>query len=165
VAYMPGDNNLPLENTRTDAVEAVLGGHSNIKVVAQPEAGYLRDTGLKAAQDVLQAHPDIDVIASSGDQPILGAEQAVKSAGRSDQVALIGSGASRDGVEAVKEGRWFGSIVWLPQSFGEKGAEFAIKAARGEEVPRSFLPWKELSPIAPAATKDSVDDFEGQWDA
>jgi ribose transport system substrate-binding protein len=164
VAYMPGANNLPLEKVRTDAVKAVLAESSNIEVVAEPEAGYLRDTGLKAAQDVLQSNPDVDVIASSGDQPILGAEEAVKSAGLSDQVALIGAGASRDGVEAIKAKRWFGSIVWLPQSIGEKAAEFAIKAARGEKVPSALSPWKELSPIGEFATQDNVAEFEGEWD-
>jgi ribose transport system substrate-binding protein len=165
VAYMPGDNTLPLEIVRTDAVKEVIAKSPNIKLVATPSGGYDRDAGLKAAQTVLTGHSDVLAIGASGDQPILGAEQAVNAAGKQGRVALIGSGASIEGVQAIRDGRWYGSIVWLPETFGAKGTEFAIDAVRGQTPPASLVP-ETLSPVGPLATRESLaksPSFKGQW--
>ena len=48
--------------------------------MASVEGGYTQETGLKAAQNVLQAQPDVDVMIGSS-QAIAGAEQAIEDAG------------------------------------------------------------------------------------
>ena len=59
VAYLQGFRALPLDNARTEAVLAGLEAAENVEVVASPEGGYTQATGLAAAQDVLQANPDV----------------------------------------------------------------------------------------------------------
>ena len=163
VAYLQGFRALPLDNARTEAVLAGLEAAENVEVVASPEGGYTQATGLAAAQDVLQANPDVDVIIGSS-QAILGAEQAVEDAGLTGQVALIGNGAPRQAVAAVKEGRWFAVWADAETSAGKEAASVAIRAARGEEVPSSVDTTK-LVPT-PFGTADNLpEDFEGQWDA
>jgi ribose transport system substrate-binding protein len=162
VAYLEGFRALPLDNARTSAVMDVLEGDENIEVVTSVEGGYTQASGLAAAQDVLQAHPDVNVIVGSS-QAIAGAEQAVDDAGRTGEVMLIGNGAPRQAVQAVKEGRWF--AVWLDaeRDAGKKAAELAIRAARGEEVPSSFNANTLLE--TPFGTAENIpEDFEGQWD-
>ena len=158
VAYLEGFKALPLDNARTDAVKAALGKAANVKLVASVEGGYTQDTGLKAAQNVLQAHPDVNVMIGSS-QAIAGAEQAVKDAGA--KVKLIGNGGSRQAVEAVKSGRWFATYVIAEKSAGAKAAELAIKKAKGQEVPASF---DTRTLQEPKGTKESLGDFEGQYD-
>jgi ribose transport system substrate-binding protein len=158
VAYLEGFKALPLDNARTDAVKAALGKAPNVKLVASVEGGYTQDTGLKAAQNVLQAHPDVNVMIGSS-QAIAGAEQAVKDAGA--KVKLIGNGGSHQAVAAVKSGRWFATYVIAEKSAGAKATELAIKKAEGEDVPSSF-DTRELQ--EPRGTKDSLGDFEGQYD-
>ena len=163
VAYLQGFRALPLDNARTEAVLAGLEAAENVEVAASPEGGYTQATGLAAAQDVLQANPDIDVIIGSS-QAILGAEQAVDDAGLTGQVALIGNGAPRQAVTAVKEGRWFAVWAEVETSAGKEAASVAIRAARGEEVPSS-VDTSKLVPT-PFGTADNLpEDFEGQWDA
>ena len=65
VAYLEGFKALPLDNARTEAVKAALGEAPNVEVVASVEGGYTQESGLKAAQNVLQAHPDVDVMIGS----------------------------------------------------------------------------------------------------
>lgn len=161
VAYLPGDNNLPLEKARTDGVKRVVAKEDNIRLSANKEAGYLSDTGLKTAQDVLQATPDVDVIASN-DQAITGATQAVKQAGRDGEVRLIGGGASKQAVKQIRNGTWYGAVVNVPTSEGRVGAQTAIKAARGEKVPIERNS-DELSPVGPTVTKKNLGDFMGEW--
>lgn len=158
VAYLEGFKALPLDNARTEAVKAALGAAPNVKLVASVEGGYTQDTGLKAAQNVLQAHPDVNVMIGSS-QAIAGAEQAVEDAGA--DVELIGNGGSRQAVEAVKSGRWFATYVIAEKSAGAKATELAIKKAEGEDVPASF-DTRELQ--EPKGTKEGLGDFEGQYD-
>lgn len=158
VAYLEGFKALPLDNARTDAVKAALGKAANVKLVASVEGGYTQDTGLKAAQNVLQAHPDVNVMIGSS-QAIAGAEQAVKDAGA--KVKLIGNGGSRQAVAAVKSGRWFATYVIAEKSAGAKATELAIKKAKGEDVPASF---DTRTLQEPKGTKQSLGDFEGQYD-
>jgi ribose transport system substrate-binding protein len=163
VAYLQGFRALPLDNARTEAVLAGLEAADNIEVVASPEGGYTQATGLAAAQDVLQANPDVNVIIGSS-QAILGAEQAVADAGLTGKVALIGNGAPRQAVAAVKEGRWFAIWADVEASAGKEATEVAIRAARGEEVPTSVDTTK-LLPTPLGTAENLPEDFEGQWDA
>jgi ribose transport system substrate-binding protein len=158
VAYLEGFKALPLDNARTEAVKAALEKGPNVEIVASVEGGYTQESGLKAAQNVLQAHPGVDVMIGSS-QAIAGAEQAIEDAGA--EVALVGNGGSRQAVQAVKEGRWYASYVAAEKSSGAKAAELAIAAARGEEVPASFDTRDLQDPIG---TKENLGSFEGQYD-
>jgi ribose transport system substrate-binding protein len=162
-AFMPGLSTLPLDAVRVTAMEEVLAGHPSVELVAIVDGGYLADPAYAATQDILAAHPDIDVIATGGDQMTVGAELAIDDAGLTDQVLLTGNGASRPGVSAVKEGRWFATYVNVPIQEGRMAAELAIRAVRGETVPTSVNE-EDLSPIGPVATQETVGDFEGEWE-
>ena len=158
VAYLEGNPQLPLDSARTEAVEAALAEAPNVELVATVTGGYTQADGLKAGQNVLQAHPDVDVIVGSS-QAIAGVQQAVEDAGK--DVALIGNGGSRQAVSAVKSGDWFGAYVIAEKSSGAKAAELAIAAAKGEDVPSSF-DTRELQ--EPRGTKDTLGDFTGEYD-
>jgi len=163
VAYLEGFKALPLDNARTKAFTDTLKSHATIELVASVEGGYTQASGLAAAQDVLQAHPDVQVIVGSS-QAILGTEQAVNDAGMGGKVLLIGNGAPRAAVTAVKEGRWFAIFIDAEATAGKQAATIAIKAARGETVPTS-VDTAALMPT-PLGTKENIpEDYEGQWDA
>ncbi|MFW6695103.1 sugar ABC transporter substrate-binding protein [Streptomyces sp. MAR4 CNX-425] len=130
VAYLEGLKALPLDNARTEAVVETLKSGSGIEVVARVEGGYTRESGRTAMQDVLQAHPGVDVVIGSS-QAVLGAEKAADG----KDITYVGNGASRQAVSAVKEGRWYG-IPYLPvTTSGAKAVELGMAHARGEDVP------------------------------
>ena len=124
VAYLEGFKALPLDNARTAAVKAALTSSPNVQIVASVEGGYTQATGLKAAQNVLQAHPDVNVMIGSS-QAIEGATQAIKDAGLTGKVALIGNGGSTQAVAAVKDGSWFACYIIAEKSSGAKAAQLA----------------------------------------
>lgn len=147
LAYLQGFKSLPLDNARTQAVMQTLHTAPNVKVVASPEGGYTQASGLKAAQDVLSAHPDVNVIIGSS-QAIEGTQQAVKSAGKlpsspaqlkqPNTIKLIGNGGSCQAVKAVKAGQWYAAYVIAERSSGQKATQLGIRAANGAKVPQSF---------------------------
>ncbi len=163
VAYLEGFKALPLDNARTKAFTAKLTSDSNVKLVASVEGGYTQASGLTAAQDVLQAHSDVQVIVGSS-QAILGAEQAVSDAGLTGKVLLIGNGSPKAAVTAVRDGRWFAVYADAEATSGKVAATLAIMHARGETVPTS-IDSSTLLPT-PLGTKENLPaGFTGQWDA
>ncbi len=166
VGYLNGVQALTIDQDRVEAIGAVLADHPEIEIVANQEAFYLQDTGYQVAQNMLQANPGIDVFATSGDQMMLGAEQAAIDAGLEGKILLVGNGTGERGFEAIKEGRWFADYADIPFTMGQIAGEIAIKAVRGEEVPRSVKNDEQkppLPPDGPIITQDNVDQFEPQW--
>jgi ribose transport system substrate-binding protein len=163
VAYMPGQAAFFPEVLRLNAFKKAIAADPKIKLVAVQAGQYAPGPAQTAAQNIMQAHPDLDVIATSGDQMTVGAAQAVRSAGKTGKIKLIGDGASKPAVAGIKSGEWFGSYVLLPQTEGRLAAQYAIDAVRGKEVP-AFTRSIDESPIGPVATKETVGEFAGEWD-
>jgi ribose transport system substrate-binding protein len=137
VAYLEGFKSLPLDNARTNAVKKELATAKNVKLVADVEGGYTQASGLKAAQDVLQAHADVNVMIGSS-QAIEGAVQAIKAAGKTGKVKLVGNGGACQAVKGVANGTWFATYALPEKTSGAKAAELAIEAGNGKKIPSSF---------------------------
>jgi ribose transport system substrate-binding protein len=104
--------------------DAVTKGH-NIKVVAEGETFYQPALALKAAQTMLQAKPEINLIVGA-DQGATGAEQAL--AGK--KVVLVGYGGGGVGLKAVASGRWYGTVIQRPATEGRVAMACVIKAVK-----------------------------------
>jgi ribose transport system substrate-binding protein len=154
VAYLQGLKSLPLDNARTDAFKAALKKEApNSKLVADPEGGYTPETGQKAAQDVMQANPNVDVMVGSS-QAILGATNVVDTS----KVKLIGNGSSKEAFDAVNSGKWFALYYLDLEGMGRTSVDVGVLAANGESPPNSINS-QELHD--PHGTKDVLADVEG----
>lgn len=134
----------------------------NIEITSESEGFYLTENGYTTMQDVLQRDKNIDVLASVGDQMTIGAEQALDEAGV-DDVTIVSTGASKEAVAKIRSGDWFASGVYLPETEGRLAAEMAIAAVRDEPIEDNAIDVVALSPIGPAFTRDSPEDFEAEW--
>ena len=154
VAYLQGLKSLPLDNARTEAFKAALKKEApNSKLVADPEGGYTPETGQKAAQDVMQANPNVDVMVGSS-QAILGATNVVDTS----KVKLIGNGSSTEAFDAVNSGKWFALYYLDLEGMGRTSVDIGVLAANGESPPNSINS-QELHD--PHGTKDVLADVEG----
>jgi ribose transport system substrate-binding protein len=160
VVWLPGLPSLPLEQAREEGLRSVLEENDSIEIVATQGGGYLAAPALEATQNILQANPDAAVIVSSGDQMIVGAERAVRLAGKEGQIALIGNGATTDGVQAIGEDRWFGSAVYLPRTEGRRATELLIQSLREEPVEGMYIDPLEETGAPRIITQDNVDEVE-----
>jgi ribose transport system substrate-binding protein len=133
VAYLEGFKSLPLDNARTAAVKKELATASNVKLVADVEGGYTQASGLKAAQDVLQAHSDVTVM--------IGSSQAI---------------------EGVKSGAWFATYALPETTSGFKATQLAIAAGNGKKVPVSFNVDTLTNPLLTKAVLDKTH-FKAQY--
>ncbi|WP_431876018.1 sugar ABC transporter substrate-binding protein [Amycolatopsis sacchari] len=143
VAYLEGFANYPLDTARTNAtVDALKAGGAD--VVASVVGGYTQDSGRAAFQNVLQAHPDVNVVIGSS-QAIEGA--APLAAGRN--IKFVGNGGSTQAFQAVQSGTWYGVYVIPEKAEGAKAAELGLAKARGQQVPvatdaRTLTPYQAL---------------------
>ncbi|GAA2621388.1 hypothetical protein GCM10010411_66620 [Actinomadura fulvescens] len=150
VAYLEGMKTLPLDNARTKAVVETLKSAPDVRVTAQIEGGYTRDSGRKAMQDLLQAHPDVNVVIGSS-QALFGAQVVAKNR---KNIVYVANGGSRQAVKEVRDGRWFGIPYLAVKTAGAKAAELGLAKARGENVPAAT----DVSSLAPGAeaTRDVI---------
>ncbi len=166
-AFIYGNFAVATEQASIRALKKTLAASSapEVELVASGQGDFLRPNGRKAAQDILQAHPDVDVIATSGDQMTVGAQDAVKGVGKLGEISLIGTGASKQGIEAVKAGDWFATLLYLPYTEGRLDAELVIKAVRGQELPtdETNVNVRELSPIGPSFDQKTKKPFNAEW--
>lgn len=155
VAYLEGFKALPLDNARTESFVATLATDPSINLVAQVEGGYSPDSGKKAAQDALQANPDINVMVGSS-QAILGAQEVVDPS----TVKLIGNGASSEAFEAVNAGTWFALYNMDVSGMGAKSVENGLAAAAGTLDNYAFN-IQELRD--PHGTKDVIAEYSSNY--
>ena len=88
--------------------------------------------GLNAAQDMLTANPDVAAIYGACGPPIIGALEAIDTAGKT--LVTVGFDAGPDEVTAILAGTETASVAQFPAKMGELGADTAFKAANGEDV-------------------------------
>jgi ribose transport system substrate-binding protein len=152
VAYLQGFKSLPLDNARTAAVVAALK-QPDVELVANVEGGYTPDSGRKAFQDVLQAHPDVNVV--------IGSSQALHGAAPlagNRKILFIGNGSATQSVDAVRSGQWFGVYVIAVKPAGAKAAELGLGKARGQQVPQ-WVDDQTLTSFGVKGTKQTLQGY------
>jgi ribose transport system substrate-binding protein len=105
-----------------------------IEVVAELPGDGKKDKGDRAAQDALQAHPDLAGIFAINDPSALGALAALEKAGKADQVKIVAFDGQPEGKQAIKEGKIFADPIQHPDQIGIKTAQTIVRYLNGEEV-------------------------------
>ena len=112
---------------------------AKIELVAELESGGAKDMGLKAAEDSLQAHPDLRGIFAINDPAALGARAALEKAGKADQVLIIGFDGQPEGKQAIKEGKIYADPIQFPDRMGVEIVAAIVKHSKGETLPPQTL--------------------------
>lgn len=157
VAYLQGFANYPLDAARTQAAVDALKQGGVKDVISNLVGGYTQDTGRTAMQNLLQAHPDVNVV--------IGSSQALEGAtalASGKKIAFIANGGSTQAADFVKKGTWFGAYLLPEKTEGAKAAELGIKAAMGQSVPQASNTC-DLTPNACLATAKTIGSATGEY--
>ena len=92
-----------IDNQRVDAFMEEIKG-SDINVLGMQYANWNRDDGFKVMQDFLTRFPEIDAVWAQDDDIALGVIEAVRQAGREDEMFIVGGAGMKDMVKRVMEG-------------------------------------------------------------
>jgi ribose transport system substrate-binding protein len=110
-----------------------------LQLVAKLPGGATKDKSFKAAEDLLQAHPDLNGIFAINDPSALGAVAALEKAGRLAQVKIVGFDGMPEGKQAIKAGQIHADPIQFPDRIGRATVQNIVKYLAGEEVPPETL--------------------------
>jgi ribose transport system substrate-binding protein len=118
---------------RCDGIQDAAEENGGTVVDIQP-ADSDRAKAVTVAENLMQANPDLTAIAATSDDMALGAYEAVKAAGKTDQIKVYGFDASLGGLESIMAGEITADAGQLPIEMGRGGVELAVKVLNGESV-------------------------------
>lgn len=104
VAILEGFRGSSTAELRLNGMMRVFNSYPDVEVVASIAADWDQEKGLKAAEDILQAHPEVDAILGTNDLMAMGAVQAVQGAGMSDQIIVVGDDAIPSALASMRAG-------------------------------------------------------------
>lgn len=126
---------------RVDGFKEGLAATPDVKIVSI-QTGITRAEALTVAQNMLQAHPDLDGLFGFGDDAALAAVIAAKSA-RNDTIKIIGFDGMPEARDAVDAEKTFVAVIrQYPDQMGTKAIDAAVDHLNGKPVDK-------LIPVAP----------------
>ena len=130
---------------RVQGFKEVLAAHNGkpgvgrIELIAELPGNGDTAKGYKAAEDALQAHPDLGGIFAINDPSALGARAALEKAGKADQIKLIGFDGQPDGKRAIRDGKIYADPIQHPDRIGITTARSILAHFAGEKVEKFQL--------------------------
>jgi len=124
---------------RTQGFHEVVDKLPGIEIVGTWPCGGDEVMSFNAAQEVLQAHDDLDAFFAINDPTGIGAATALEKAGKADRIEIVSFDAQPIGREAVKQGRIHATIVQYPEQIGQKAIEAVARYMNAEDVEKELL--------------------------
>jgi ribose transport system substrate-binding protein len=112
-----------------------------VVIAAELPSGGSKEQGKRAAEDALQAHPDLAAIFAINDPSALGARAALEQAGKADQVKIIGFDGQPEGKRAIRDGKIFADPIQFPDKISRETVRAIVRHFEGEMVdPQILIP-------------------------
>ncbi len=122
---------------RVRGFQQALKEFSNVKLLASQPANYQRLQALQVMENLMQSFPQINGVLAANDAMALGALEAMDAAKR--KALVIGINATKEAIDAVKEGRMLASGDYSGFLQGCVGTMIAIRNLRKQPTPAEFL--------------------------
>ncbi len=101
-----------------------------MEVVATLSTEWNVETGYSAMTDMLQAHPEIQVVVAANDYEAIGAARAAREQGRED-VLIYGNDGDTTGLEDIAAGTWTATVNTTPFVMGQVGLQVTMDCLNG----------------------------------
>jgi len=111
-----------------------ISKYPGIEVVARQTANYNRAEGLTVMENLLQAYSDVDAVFAHNDEMALGALEAIKAAGKLQDIIVVGFDATPDALASVESGELSATIAQQPYTMGEMAVEKAHEYLSTETI-------------------------------
>lgn len=118
---------------RVSEFSRIMGEHENFEVVSSLDGNDTVDGGFTAAQDMLSANPDLQVIYAANDDSAIGAQRAMETAGKSvaDGFVLIGFDGSDGALDLIEQGMMSATVAQDPYGQGVKAVQTVLDLLEG----------------------------------
>ena len=145
IALISGDKgNVVGEQRRLGVISGLVEGQldhqgsTNFRIVAQGWGDWNNAGGLKAMEDILTAHPDVNVVIGENDSMVLGARTALKSSGKLKSVLLVAAAdGQRQAIKLIKQGKYGATGMNNPVLVAHTAVKVGLKALNNK-LPANF---------------------------
>ena len=130
-------------------------GSSGFDIVAQGWGNWTHEGGLEAMEDIIVAHPDINVLLGENDSMTLGAMEAVKEANKLEKILILAAAdGQKEALKLIKSGEYGATGSNNPVVIAETAIEIGLQVLQGKTdfPPKSYTP-------AVCITKENVDAY------
>jgi ribose transport system substrate-binding protein len=140
VALLMGPSGVPTFRNLGDGYAETMAKYPGIQIVVKHDGPLTRERGVKQAEDVLVANPDLAAIYTANDDVALGAMQAVNAVNRKGRTLVTGMNAMPPALRAVKEENLAMTVELNPVEWGRLGVDVLATFFKGDKVePRVFI--------------------------
>lgn len=165
VAEIQGLAGISVTQERTEGFEDQLKKscpNGGIDVVAQQPGDFNPEKGLSVMENILQAQDEIDAVYTQDDDMAQGVVQAIRNAGRDDEMFVTGVGGSQAAMEQIAEGGLYRATFLYNPNMAATAVTMARLIALGEGFSELVPPAVPREIIVPAAvvTKENVAEYE-----
>jgi ribose transport system substrate-binding protein len=94
-----------------------------------------KDQSAAITASIIAANPDLKGIYGTNEGSAIGIARGVVASGRTG-LAVIGFDSGKDQIDAIRNGTMLGAITQNPIGIGEQTVAAAVKAIKGEELPK-----------------------------
>jgi ribose transport system substrate-binding protein len=99
------------------------------------DSGGTRDKASSDTGDILQAHRDLKGIFGINDDSALGALAAVRAAGLTGKIAIVGYDATPEARVAIAKGEMYGDAIQYPAKIGSTTIDVIANYFAGKKPP------------------------------
>ena len=141
IALLSGNAGNPVGRTRKQGLlqgitEEQLRslGYIDLNVETQAYTNWSYAGGLKAMEDILVAHPDINVVITESDVCVLGAIKAIAQAGKTNDILIAAAAdGQKEAIKYIMDTDFYGCTAMnSPVQIGKNAVEYAIQYMNGK---------------------------------
>lgn len=138
---------------RTQSLADTIEGNDAYQIIARESSEGQLEQAMPKMENILQAHPDVDVVMGVNDPSAMGALAAIEAAKIDRKILIYGVDGAPEAKQMIKEGKLEGSAAQSPKTIGTTAAELAYKLLAGETIEKLVL-----VPVT-LITAENVDQF------
>lgn len=159
VAIIEGAAGYSVVEQRTSGFNSGLSKAGvKFEVVASQPTNWTPEQGEQTCQNILTAHPDVDLIFSQADDMAVGCARAVSALGSEVPIVAAGGG-SKIGADAISADEIKASVCNRPQLLGELMFKALYAAVNNPEVKKAQYVTYDM----PMITKQNLDQCPDKW--
>lgn len=125
------------------------------------------DEGQTAMENLLSAHPDINVVYTVNEPAAEGAYAAIKAAGKTKDIVLTSIDGGRLGVQYVRDGKIAATVMQFPLIMATRGVDAVVDYVKTGKKPSGFINTGAMlitdKPFEGLPSKDTKWGLENCW--
>ena len=108
-------------------------------IVGKQNTHGAQDEGQTAMENLLTAHPDINVVYTINEPAAEGAYAAIKARGKLKDIVLTSIDGGCLGVKYVKEGKIAATVMQFPKIMATRGVDYVVDYVKSGKKPSGFI--------------------------